>query len=190
MQMTVPGTSDPTSDRARHTSPTRLELAAARLDHLQRLSATLTAALTPAQVAAVSVDQSVAIVGASAGSLALLDATGANLEVVQAVGYPSELLATYRRFPLTASLPIADAVRTGKPILLGSRRWTARYPHLAAHARSEAAAWAAFPLLGPGRAIGAIGLSFAEPQEFGEDDRAFLIALGQQLAQAIERASL
>jgi signal transduction histidine kinase/ActR/RegA family two-component response regulator len=48
----------------------------------------------------------------------------------------------------------------------------------------------AFPLIVKDRTIGALGLSFLEVQEFSDEDSAFLLALAQQCAQALERSRL
>jgi GAF domain-containing protein len=66
-----------------------------------------------------------------------------------------------------------------------------RYPDLAAAtADSDTRAIAALPLAVDHRVIGGLGLSFLEPHPFDEDERAFLLALAQQCAQALERSRL
>jgi PAS domain S-box-containing protein len=166
--------------------------AADRMARLQALTAALSEALTRDEVVAAVVKHGVAALAASAGSVALPDESGTEIEVVCAIGYPSEVLEAWHRFPVDASVPLADAVRTGEPVWLESREaWLARYPQLAsAVASSDANASAALPLAEEGRVIGALGLSFGEAREFDEEDRAFMIALAQQCGQALERARL
>src|SRR5581483_2131965 len=65
----------------------------------------------------------------------------------------------------------------------------ASYPQLA-NAQIANAAWALIPLLIDGQSIGGIGLAFGGEHTFSLNDRAFLLALAQQCAQAIERARL
>ncbi|MGH2355280.1 MAG: GAF domain-containing protein, partial [Chloroflexota bacterium] len=155
------------------------------------MTAALSEAVTPSQVAAVVVDQGVAALGALAGSMVLLAADGAALEIVRAIGYAEEMLDSWRRFPISAPTPLSDAVQTATPVWLESLAvCERRYPVLAAAQGTGAQAWAAIPLLAAGRAVGAIGLSFAEPQVFGDDDRAFMLALARQCALALERARL
>src|SRR5207237_1424823 len=48
----------------------------------------------------------------------------------------------------------------------------------------------AIPLLWKGRAIGAVGLTVAQSRTFDADERALLLNIGQQCAQALERARL
>src|SRR5262249_16520619 len=59
-------------------------------------------------------------VGAYAGGLHLLDAHNEKLELKLSVGYPDESVVRFRTLPLTAALPLTDAVRQGAPIYLGS----------------------------------------------------------------------
>jgi PAS domain S-box-containing protein len=138
-----------------------------------------------------SVTRSDSEVRASAGrSPALSPRADRSLEVVSAVGYPQEILNIWSRFPITAEVPIADAVRTQTPILLESRAvWAESYPHLATqYADSQHHAWVALPLIADRRTVGGIGFSFLNARTFSEDDCAFMQALAQQCAQAIQRA--
>ena len=123
-------------------------------------------------------------------SPALPPTADGTLEVVSAIGYPQDMLEIWSRFPITAEAPIADAVRTKTPILLESRKvWAERYPHLATrYADSQHHAWVSLPLIADGRTVGGIGFSFLNARTFSEDDCAFMQALAQQCAQAIQRA--
>ncbi|MBD0388834.1 MAG: response regulator, partial [Nostoc sp. C3-bin3] len=90
------------------------------------------------------------------------------------------------------SAPLAEAVRTKKPIWHEpTATRVARYSHLAQeYAQHNYGAWISIPLIIEGRAIGGMSLAFAELQEFSQDDQAFMLALAQQCAQAMERARL
>lgn len=166
------------------------EQAAERNAVLQTLTAAFSEALTPLQVVEVVVNQGLSALKASAGFIALLHNGDRTLELVRAVGYPQEILEQWSRFPITARLPVADAVRTQQPILIESRLdWVSQYPHLATEYPSiEYNAWVAIPLIVEGRTLGAMGLSFIQARTFSQDDRAFMFALAQQCAQALERA--
>jgi signal transduction histidine kinase len=66
-----------------------------------------------------------------------------------------------------------------------------RYPSLAENfARSGDAASATVPLLLDNRAIGVLHVVFRAPRRFTEASHAFLLAIGQQCAQALDRARL
>ncbi|MEH1832496.1 MAG: PAS domain S-box protein [Nostoc sp.] len=159
---------------------------------LQRITAALSEALTPQQVADVVVNQGITALEATAGSVVLLTQGDTTLKVVQANGYPQSFIDAWTNFPITAPNQIAEAVRTRQPIFLeNSAAMIAKYPNLAdAVALTQNNAWAAIPLIAEGKVIGALGLSFATVQIFNEEDRGFLLTVAQQCAQAIARAQL
>ncbi|MDZ8089590.1 MAG: PAS domain S-box protein [Nostoc sp. DedQUE12b] len=159
---------------------------------LQKITAAFSEALTPQQVADVVVNQGIAALEATGGSVVLLTEGNTTLKVVQAIGYPQTLINTSTSFPLTASNQIAETVRTGQPIFLENlAAMIARYPELADIVTVIANnAWASIPLIVEGKVIGALGLSFTPLQKFNEEDRGFMLTLGQQCAQAIARAQL
>src|SRR5207302_798526 len=108
------------------------------------------------------------------------------------IGYPPEALNGQARLPLDILSTLTEAVRTTEPIILAPvPLGGGRFP------RSGDLRWqqgegtlVALPLLARGRAIGAIGLSFADARDFDADDRAMLLMLAQQCAVALERARL
>ncbi|MEH2326696.1 MAG: PAS domain S-box protein [Nostoc sp.] len=159
---------------------------------LQRITAAFSEALTPQQVADVVVNQGITALEATGGSVVLLTESGTTLKVVQAIGYPQTLINTWTTFPITASNQIAETVRTGQPIFLENlAAMIARYPDLADVVTVIGNnAWASIPLVAEGKVIGALGLSFTTGQIFNEEDRGFMLTLGQQCAQAIARAQL
>ena len=166
------------------------EETAQRTASLQALTASLSEALSLTQVGEVVVNQGLAALRANAGFIALLHERDQTLELVNTLGYPQELLKNWNRFPLTAEVPIADAVKTNKAIFIESRQVLAeRYPHLTSeYTDSPHHSWAAIPLNVDGHTLGGIGFSFVNAQTLTPDDCAFMQALAQQCAQAIERA--
>jgi signal transduction histidine kinase len=167
------------------------EETAARITAFQAITAALSEALTPAQVAQVVVEQGITALRAKSGSVALLDQTETTLEVIDARGYRPEIREKWRKFPLTAAVPLADAVRTEEPVFVESlEALAARYPHLVDQVSGSHEALAAVPLTVEGQTLGGLGLSFNEPQAFTPQDRTFILALAQQCAQALERARL
>ncbi|MBE8985685.1 PAS domain S-box protein [Nostoc sp. LEGE 12450] len=159
---------------------------------LQKITAALSEALTSQQVADVVVNQGIAALEATGGSVVLLTEGDTSLKVVQAIGYPQALIDTWANFPVTAPNQIAETVRTSEPIFLENlAAMIARYPNLAeVVALTGNNAWASIPLIAEGKVIGALGLSFINEQIFHEEDRGFMLTLGQQCAQAIARAQL
>src|SRR5205814_5354523 len=73
------------------------ERAAGHFARLQAVTAALGAAATPPDVADVVLGQAVPALGAHAGQVWVLSADGAELAIVGARGYPTELLEPWRR---------------------------------------------------------------------------------------------
>ncbi|MGQ0602131.1 MAG: PAS domain S-box protein [Anaerolineales bacterium] len=166
------------------------ERAAERTARLHALTAALSSALTPLEVADVILNQGRLALGADAGALLLLTQDRSALEVVHSVGFPEAGIA--RQFPLTAPFPAAEAVRTGEPIWIDSfSASAARYPQIAKK-RGETGyeAVAYIPLITDRQAIGSLIVSFAAARQFSVEDQAFLLTLARQCAQALERARL
>ncbi len=169
------------------------EETANRIARLQTLTAALSESLTPAEVASVIINQGLGVLGAAAGSVELLDADRFTIRLINSIGYPAQQLEEWRTFSLSSVGIIAESVRTGKAIWLESRQARAElYPELmeGKFAQTDHSAWAALPLLVEGQAIGALGLSFANAQQFSERDRTFMMTLAHHCAQAIHRARL
>ena len=165
-----------------------------RLARLQNVTEALATALSADEVARVIVREGTGALGAAAGNLYLQDATGEALELAGDADseYPADALARFRRVPLDALTPNTDAVRTGAAIWLETQAdWERRYPTGApVHARTGYEAAASMPLVGRERIEGVLGLSFVGPRRFDAEDRALLLTLGRQAAQALERARL
>lgn len=168
------------------------ERAAERTARLQAVTAALSKAITPSDVAAVVIDQGLAALGAHIGVVAVLTTDATRFELVRAIGYPPQVLEAWQYFPADAPVPIADAVRSRQPVLLESlEARNASYPNLGdLHLVTGSGALAAIPLIVDERALGGIGLSFPGSRAFSEEDRGFMLTLAHQCAQAIERSRL
>jgi PAS domain S-box-containing protein len=164
-----------------------------RISRLQATTAALAQAQTRQQVADAFMEQGLLdALDASAGSVALLTDSGDTLEVVRAIGYPTEMAERFRVLALDGDTPLATAARTRQPVLVGSVEDLSRtYERLVPEAtRTGNRAMAAFPLLSGDRVLGAIGLSYPKEQAFDEEEQAYLLAVAQQCSQAMERARL
>ena len=162
------------------------------LARLQAVSTSLSQALTPEQVAEAVIEQGINSLGAYAGTVVSFDEQSLELELISSVGFPKEVVRKWKRFSLNQKVPLAEAIRERMPVLVDSfDSFTERYPQLGVLGSiTGSKALVAFPLIIEGRTIGALGLSFTTEQKFNEDDRAFMLALAQQCAQALERARL
>ncbi|GLC23557.1 sensor histidine kinase [Roseisolibacter agri] len=164
-----------------------------RLRGLLAISAALARAFTALEVAEAVARHAVPVVGASSSIVALVSADGRWLERIGLGGFPADVRADWERSPIEQPLPVADAVRTGAPVLLTSRaEMVERYPDTASlWSRVGAHALATFPLASDARPFGAIAFRFSEPRTFrSDDDLEFLQAVAQQCAVALERARL
>ncbi|HLM61782.1 MAG TPA: GAF domain-containing protein, partial [Pyrinomonadaceae bacterium] len=162
------------------------------LRRLQLISESLSQALTPQQVVSAVIEQAVNSLGAHAGTVVLLNDARTELEIVGTINFPEQVVKNWNRFPLDKKVPIAEAIRGNCSVIIESLAdCYEEYPELGPLASvTGSLALAAFPLIVESRTIGALGLSFPEIQRFSENDKAFMLALAQQCAQAIERARL
>jgi signal transduction histidine kinase len=169
------------------------EEATARIWRLQALTAAFSETLTVAEVADVVVRREFVPLGVHLGVITLLSEDEKSLEMVGHYGIPESIRESYMRMSLDTPLPITDAVKSGEPIWIPSDSVYREQYSSAAQAtlpKTKSRALAALPLMVEGRAIGGIGMSFIEPQSFNEEQRAFMMAIAQQCAQALERARL
>lgn len=162
------------------------------LNRLQAVSSSLSQALTPKEVAEAVIEQGINSLGSHAGIVVLTNEESDKLNVVGTIGFPVELMEKWQQFNINQKVPLADSIRTQKPVFIGSfESFKSEYPFLDSLTEiTKSKALVSLPLVVKGKTIGGMGLSFPDTQEFGSDDRIFLIALAQQCAQALERANL
>src|SRR5690606_23824197 len=102
--------------------------------------------------------------------------------------------ARWRALAHEEPLPITHAIQHDVPIFLESpAEMAARFPAMGARTSALAGmgSLAVLPLRAPRRdVIGALGLGFHAPRGFDGETRAFLYALAQQCAIALERARM
>ena len=168
------------------------ERAADQTNRLRRTAEALSGALTPIAVARVIVSEGLPALSAMASEVAVLTADGIVLDLMAVSGLPSDIADAWRRFPVTSRVPLADAVRATEPVLLASpAEIMQRYPDLAPVLEGvNVRAMIVTPMVLDGRPLGSLSFSFSEPRSFDESDVTFTRALGQQCAQALERARL
>jgi serine phosphatase RsbU (regulator of sigma subunit) len=176
------------SDEAERAARAEADAAHARLVSLQRVTTELAGAVSVADVAAVVLGTALREVGATTGSLCLID--GDELEIAYAVGYPTEVMGRWGRFPLDAALPASEAARTGRAVFLHSpAERDERYPIFAASPVVPDKAYAMMPLHGE-RPLGCLVIGFPEPRPFLQRDEPFFTELAARCAAALERARL
>lgn len=162
-----------------------------RADRLAAVSAALSQALLPGEVAGTVVREGAAALEAVSASLVLVSGDGTAFELCAAHGFPEGSLEGWRRFPLDTPVMYRDAVRTGRPVLYEDLPAFLRdYPGLEGASSLLGRAFAALPLKVGSRVIGAFGFSFEREQSFSPEQLQFMEALGQQCALALERSRL
>lgn len=153
---------------------------------LQGLSASLSAALTPEEVARALVDGVPATIGARGGAFGLVE--GDDLVIVDPSGSTRQTLQPGSRMPLKTRAPITTAAREGAPAWAQRRReFVSRFPEGAALAPYASGALAVPVLIGE-RVVGAMGFPFAEPDAITEEIRTVAQVAADLGGQALERA--
>jgi PAS domain S-box-containing protein len=138
-------------------------------EELGEVVGALSGATTPGDVAEVVLDH---VVRLGATSAAVLLRSTEHLDVLASRAGRGPALRD-RRLPLSSAHPAARAVRSGEPV------WEGAEP-------------VAVPLVlgGPGRPLGVIALWFDRPRSFSAQERAAVLTLAGQCAQALDRARL
>jgi PAS domain S-box-containing protein len=163
-----------------------------RLRRLQGVTAALSGASRPLDVANVILDQSMGELGACAAAVYALSATGDSIELLSQRGHPAEALAGFESLALELRSPLTDAAREKAALFYESlEACSAEFPSLRdAIASGGFEASVALPLVAHGARRGVLGLRFRQPRTFDASDRAMLLTLGELCAQALERARL
>ncbi|HEV2283233.1 MAG TPA: MASE1 domain-containing protein [bacterium] len=178
--------------RAEEDARRTAERAVEQATRLAAVTAALSEAVTPRDVAAVIVSQAVEALGARAAAVSLLAEDGKTLEMIHAEGYPAEVTRRWQRFSPAQFGGIAECLRTGHVVWLETEADLEKlYPEreeLPAAIRDGARA--AVPLITHGSAVGVLYVNFGVLRRFGPDEITFMRTLGYQCAQALERARL
>ncbi len=173
---------------ARHCS----EHALRRLARLQMVTAVLSGAITDDGIVRAVVQEGLGTIGANIAFVARLNEAGDALELLHAGGVDEQAWQQFQRIPLEAPVPLAEAVRTLKPLWLGStEERIERYPNLSGeYAKLPTRFWVSVPLVVEGRAVGGLSLGFEGGPVLDEGDQGYILALAGQCAQAMERVRL
>lgn len=168
------------------------EKTAERLSVLQRLTAVLAGALTPAEVASAVAEHAMRALGArSAAVVRVLEQPGM-LGLVAQRGYRDEMIQQWTSFSAALPVPIAECTRTRKAHFFPSLKdMVSRHPAAAAGIDFDGCdAFACVPMLADGACVGAIALAFPEAREFETADREFIETLANVCGPSLERARL
>jgi PAS domain S-box-containing protein len=157
------------------------------LTRLQRLTASLAAASTPAQVADILVNEGTLALHATTGVVAALTDDN-QLAFIAERDAPESILVAFERFSPNARVPTATAFRTGKAQWLESpAEYAAAAPDLPPTV-PLAGSIAALPLTVRGVVVAVMAFRFGVPRKFARDERALMETFAVQAAQALDRA--
>ena len=158
---------------------------------LQRLASSLSRAAALPDVVAAVLEDAVKEIGARAALVATLSDDGTELEVVGQLGHREDVMQRWARFPVDAELPLSNAVRERRPVVMESLAdRDRRFPTLRGEVMLDDHAVVCLPMLVQDHVVGGMSISFPEPRTFDADAIAFLEAVTTQTGQAMRRAAL
>ncbi|WP_436789515.1 SpoIIE family protein phosphatase [Yinghuangia sp. YIM S10712] len=166
------------------TAPTPLPSEQAARYHLA--ASVLETAADGDDVARLVCTEALGATGAVAVAIAVLEPDGA-LRLVGAYGVPAQRASQWRRIPPQAALPLTDAVRAGRPVLVRGRADLARRYPKAAETLVQGEVICAVPLTdAEGTTHGAMTVSWSGAPSDGVPEE-FTAALGQLCVPVLRR---
>ncbi|WP_395659834.1 SpoIIE family protein phosphatase [Nocardioides sp.] len=166
--------------------PRHARILTRRLNRLASVSTDLLAAAEVADVASVVTDQMTDAAGATVGSISLV-VDDDTLTLVGIRGGQAGVAARWSAYPRRGGTPAADALRSGRPlVLVGRDEITARYPDLERAAEGERS-MVCLPLVVGDRELGVVTMSFPGRRRFDAPELLFLTLLADMAAHAIDR---
>ena len=160
------------------------------LRRLLRVADALSGAVTTNEVTDIVNTALVGWLGGRSAIIGLIE--GDRLVTVGSRGYSERARAALESWPLDAGVPITEAARTGRPVLVESEAAVRRrFPlAIAGPGIAPGGALACAPLVLEGRSIGALAVRFEGARRFDTTDRTFLRTTAHACAQALERTRL
>jgi len=162
------------------------------LARLQRVTAALSQAASPEDVAAAVLRECSDAIGAGAAALYLLAPNGQSLDFFAQQGHPEDSADEFPSIPLEAETPLTDAARKRAAAFYESfDACVKEYPPLRNAIRAgNFQASVALPLVVHGDLLGVLGVRFTERRAFDASERTLLLTIADVCAQAIDRARL
>ncbi|HKE75600.1 MAG TPA: SpoIIE family protein phosphatase [Acidimicrobiales bacterium] len=147
----------------------------------------------PDDIVRAMLTQGVEMVGGTTATVHVLSDAGDELVVAGSAGVPADVVEErFGRVPLSSPLPVAEVLRTGRPVVVasdGERR--ERYPDLDGSVIHYDPAFVVMPLIdAQGRSFGALGVGFPVGAPVGASQLHYLQEVAAQCALALDRARL
>ena len=176
--------------RSAELARTEAEAAVGRLARLQAATARISDVRTMADVSTVLLEELTQSVGADRSGLWVLDRDQASMVLAGHVNYSPEVQARVARYPVDAATPANEVLRTGQPVTLDSPdEAISRFPDISDLAAVSRLSFI-LPLKIEERMIGALAFSWDDAPDLDEEQRRFILSIGDQCAQALDRALL
>jgi serine phosphatase RsbU (regulator of sigma subunit)/transcriptional regulator with GAF, ATPase, and Fis domain len=161
---------------------------AERIEVLQNVTATYGRAATVDEVIDATVNQGLPAAGAERATVGLVE-DGHRVVIRRIAGYERTDRSYWYSFELSDPYPMSEAIVRDRPIVLTSAAEVkARYPQLQGEGDPRDHVLVCVPLSLGGSVIGAFSASYPPESTFDEGDLALLRSIGEQCAQAIDRA--
>jgi PAS domain S-box-containing protein len=156
---------------------------------LQTITAGLSEAVNPQEVADTIVTKAFPLLGAHLGSVVLTE--GNSLRILNQATVTAEVREKFYLVARKSATPITDAIQTQQSVWIENlEEYQARYPELISNiqAQTGSQAVACLPMVVNGQTLGGIGISFPQPRPFDDAEREFIQAFAGLASQAIQRA--
>ena len=160
--------------------------------HLQSLTAALARETAEERLVQVLLDQAATALGADAGAVGVLSASGEEIELAGTYGhgFTEAESSRWATFGIEDDLPMSEVIRNGRAVWSTSGTELRRRYSGIGETRVRYSSLAVVPLSVGARPFGAMSLSFSEERKFEAEEQAFLLAVAQQAAYALDRARL
>jgi PAS domain S-box-containing protein len=162
--------------------------AEARMAGLQRLTSAFSGAITVNEIANIVITQGLAELEANRGAIRLLNEGGTHLELISHHNFGTPMWV----MPMSDNYAATEAARSQQPLWFEDMTtYAERFPQTGENAiQAEIGSFVTLPLTLNAQVMGTLTVAFSEERQFSDEDRAFMIAIAQQCAQALDRARL
>jgi hypothetical protein len=168
----------------------RTREAAERNEILQRLATSLSRSVSLTDVVDTVLIEGVREMAAQSALIAKLSEDSRTLEVLGQHGYDPGDLARWGAFPVSAALPMSEAVRTRSSVIVHDEaERDRRFPLLSSMPMAHHSL-VCLPLVAGGEVVGGMSIAFPIGRPFSGGDEGFLMAVASMTAQAMRRATL
>ncbi|MBK7858093.1 MAG: PAS domain-containing protein [Archangiaceae bacterium] len=168
---------------------------ARRLEVLLEAARHLAAANQIDEMARVLVDEALGLFDSKMAAVYVLSADGNELVQLAQRGFSARFEPAMRVTSIDSDGPLAQCLRTGRPVWLESRAdFARRFPDLEAFSRLPAElnsmSLGVWPLIVEGRPVGCAAIGYQTELQLKPDDRTFLEVLASHGAEGLRRARL